>query len=183
MGAWFDKFSNVLGAIAFKQCKSDHSVFVRHRSSGIVILIVYVDNILVSSNDVQGIDETKKYLQQHFVTKDMGCPKYFLGLEIAHSKSGISLCQQKYATDLLKETGLLGTKPVDTPMDVNPSVRDKNEEFFEDKPKYRRLVGKLIYLTVTRPDITFAFGVVSRFMDKPKQVHWDAAIRILRYAK
>lgn len=181
--AWFDKFSNVLGNIGFKQCKSDHSVFVRHRTSGIVILIVYVDDILISGGDVQGIDETKTYLQQHFVIKDMGRPKYFLGIEIAHSKSGVSLCQQKYAIDLLKETGLLGTKPADTPMDVNPSVWDDNGELLEDKAKYRRLVGKLIYLTVTLPDISFAVGLVSRFLDEPKKAHWDAAIRILRYIK
>ncbi|KAG6385943.1 hypothetical protein SASPL_154826 [Salvia splendens] len=92
------------------------------RASGIVILIVYVDDILISGSDVRGIEETKKYLQQHFVIKDLGRPKYFLGIEIAHGNSGVSLSQQKYATDLLKETGLLGAKPVDTPMEVDPSV-------------------------------------------------------------
>ncbi|XP_042056533.1 uncharacterized protein LOC121801150 [Salvia splendens] len=181
--AWFDKFSSVLGTIGFKQCKSDHSVFVRHQASGIVILIVYVDDILISGSDVRGIEETKKYLQQHFVIKDLGRPKYFLGIEIAHENSGVSLSQQKYATDLLKETGLLGAKPVDTPMEVDPSVWDDSGEVLEDKAKYRRLVGKLIYLTVTRPDISFVVGLVSRFLDKPKQVHWDAAIRILQYVK
>ncbi|XP_047945657.1 secreted RxLR effector protein 161-like [Salvia hispanica] len=68
-------------------------------------------------------------------------------------------------------------------MEVDPSVWDESGEFLEDKAKYRRLVGKLIYLTVTRPDISFAVGLVSRFLDKPKQVHWDAAIRILQYIK
>ncbi|KAG6397645.1 hypothetical protein SASPL_143815 [Salvia splendens] len=124
--------------------------------SGIVILIVYVDDILISGSDVRGIEETKKYLQQHFVINDLY---------------------------LLKETGLLGAKPVDTPMEVDPSVWDDSGEVLEDKVKYRSLVGKLIYLTVTRPDISFVVGLVSRFLDKPKQVHWDAAIRILQYVK
>ncbi|KAG6387565.1 hypothetical protein SASPL_152757 [Salvia splendens] len=169
--AWFDKFSSVLGTIGFKQCKSDHLVFVRHQTSGIVILIVYVDDILISGSDVRGIEVIKKYLHQHFVIKDLGRPKYFLGIEIAHGNSGMSLSQQKYATDLLKETRLLGTKPVDTLMEVDPSVWDASGEFLEDKAKYRRLVGKLIYVTVIRPDISFVVGLVSRFLDKPKQVH------------
>lgn len=83
---------------------------------------------------------------------------------------GISLCQHKNVIDSLKETGLLGSKPIDTPMDINPGVWDDSGEFFKDKAKYRRLVGKLLYLTITRrsrPNISFAVGVVGRLMDKP----------------
>lgn len=124
---------------------------------------------------MQVIEETKTYSQQHFVIKDMGRPKYFLGIEIAHGKSGISLYKQKYATELLKETRLLGAKPANTPMDVDPSVWDDSGKLLEDKAKYRWLVGKLFYFIVTRPDISIAVGLVSRFL----QVHWDAAVRIL----
>ncbi|KAL0283535.1 UNVERIFIED_CONTAM: Retrovirus-related Pol polyprotein from transposon RE2, partial [Sesamum radiatum] len=150
---------------------------------GIVVLAVYVDDILIAGSDSEGIEEAKTYLQKHFFTKDLGRPRYFLGIEITHSKHGVSLSQRKYACDLLQEAGLLGTKPVDTPMDSNPDFWNDDGNYLEDKTKYRRLVGKLIYLTVTRPDISFAVGLVSQFMDKPRSVHWEAALRILKYIK
>ncbi|KAL0363865.1 UNVERIFIED_CONTAM: Retrovirus-related Pol polyprotein from transposon RE2 [Sesamum angustifolium] len=153
------------------------------RKQRMVILAVYVDDILITGSDIVGIEEAKTYLQKHFVTKDLGRPKYFLGIEIAHSKHGISLSQRKYACYLLRKIGLLGTKPVDTPMDSNPDFLNDDGNYLEDKTKYRRLVGKLIYLTVTRPDISFVVGLVSQFMDKPRSVHWEAALRILKYIK
>ncbi|KAK4397606.1 Retrovirus-related Pol polyprotein from transposon RE2 [Sesamum angolense] len=181
--AWFDKFSRIIGEFGFSRCQADHSVFVQTTTSGMVVLAVYVDDILITGSDLVGIEEAKKYLQKHFVTKDLGRPRYFLGIEIAHSKHGISLSQRKYACDLLHEVGLLGTKPVDTPMDSNPNFWNDDGNYLEDKTKYRRLVGKLIYLTVTRPDISFAVRLVSQFMDKPRSVHWEAALRILKYIK
>ncbi|KAK4391658.1 Retrovirus-related Pol polyprotein from transposon RE2 [Sesamum angolense] len=181
--AWFDKFSRIIGEFGFSRCQADHSVFVQTTTSGMVVLAVYVDDILITGSDLVGIEEAKTYLQKHFVTKDLGRPRYFLGIEIAHSKHGISVSQRKYACDLLHEAGLLGTKPVDTPMDSNPDFWNDDGNYLEDKTKYRRLVGKLIYLTVTKPDISFAVGLVSQFMDKPRLVHWEAALRILKYIK
>ncbi|KAL0405896.1 UNVERIFIED_CONTAM: Retrovirus-related Pol polyprotein from transposon RE2 [Sesamum latifolium] len=99
------------------------------------------------------------------------------------ASNGVSLSQRKYACDLLQEAGLLGTKSVDTPMDSNPDFWNDDGKYLKDKTKYRRLVDKLIYLTVTRPDISFAIGLVSQFMDKPRSVHWEAALRILKYIK
>ncbi|KAK4406265.1 Retrovirus-related Pol polyprotein from transposon RE2 [Sesamum angolense] len=148
-----------------------------------IVLAVYVDDILITGSDIVGIEEAKTYLQKHFVTKDLGRLRYFLGIEITHSKHGISLSQRKYACDLLQEAGLLDTKPVDTPMDSNPDFWNDDGNYLEYKRNYRRLVGKLIYLTVTRPDISFAVGLVSQFMDKPRLVHWEAALRILKYIK
>ncbi|KAL0393252.1 UNVERIFIED_CONTAM: Retrovirus-related Pol polyprotein from transposon RE1 [Sesamum radiatum] len=165
--AWFDKSSRIIGEFGFSRCQADHSVFVQTTKTGMVVLAVYVDDILITGSDIDRIEEAKTYLQKHFVTKDLGRPRYFLGIEIAHSKHGVSLSQGKYACDLLQEAGLLGTKPVDTPMDSNPNFWNDDGNYLEDKAKYRRLVGKLIYLTVTRPDISFAVGLVSQFMDKP----------------
>ncbi|KAL0423678.1 UNVERIFIED_CONTAM: Retrovirus-related Pol polyprotein from transposon RE1 [Sesamum radiatum] len=181
--AWFDKFSRIIGEFGFSRCQADYSVFVQTTKTGMVVLAVYVDDILITGSDIDGIEEAKTYLQKQFVTKDLGRPRYFLGIEIAHSKHGVSLSQRKYACDLLQEAGLLGTKPVDTPMDSNPDFWNDDGNYLEDKTKYRRLVGKLIYLTVTRPDISFAVGLVSQFMDKPRSVHWEAALRILKYIK
>ncbi|KAL0318213.1 UNVERIFIED_CONTAM: Retrovirus-related Pol polyprotein from transposon RE1 [Sesamum calycinum] len=181
--AWFDKFSRIIGEFGFSRCQADYSVFVQTTKTGMVILAVYVDDILITGSDIDEIEEAKTYLKKHFVTKDLGRPRYFLGIEIAHSKHGVSLSQRKYACDLLQEAGLLGTKSVDTPMDSNPDFWNDDGNYLEDKIKYRRLVGNLIYLTVTRPDISFAVGLVSQFMDKPRSVHWEAALKILKYIK
>ncbi|RVW20849.1 Retrovirus-related Pol polyprotein from transposon RE1 [Vitis vinifera] len=129
--AWFDKFNHVVFATGFRRSQADHSVFVRHSSSGIV---------------------------------------------------GLVLSQRKYVTDLLQETGLLGAKPADVPMEPNLDMW-KEDDDFEDSAQYRRLVGKLIYLTVTRPDIVHVMRLISQFMEKPKKCHQEADCNILRYIK
>ena len=94
----------MISVIDFHRCRSDHSIFVQHTKSGIVVLVVFVDDILLTDSDPGGLLETKEYLKRHFVTKDMGVPKYFLGIEIAYQKYSILLSQRKYALDLLEET-------------------------------------------------------------------------------
>jgi hypothetical protein len=113
----------------------------------------------------------------------MGRPKYFLGIEVAYQRHGLLLSQRKYVLDLLEEVGLLGCKPASTPMEANVDLWRDDTPLLGDACRYRRLIGKLIYLTVTRPDITFAVGVLSRFMHKPREVHWTAALKVLAYIK
>ncbi|GAV64515.1 hypothetical protein CFOL_v3_08033, partial [Cephalotus follicularis] len=96
---------------------------------------------------------------------------------------GLSLSQRKYVLDLLSETGMLGCKPVDIPMDSHQKFGIDDGSPLTDVHQYRSLIGKLIYLTVTRPDISFVVGVLSQFMQAPQKAHWDAAIRILHYLK
>lgn len=159
-------------AAGFQRNNYDHSVFIRLSSSGSMVLAVYVDDILLTGSDVSDIVEVKEYLRKYFVTKDMGRPRYFLGIEIAHSRHGVSLSQQKYAFDLLKENGLLGYKPRNTPTDADIALWDESGSDFEDVAKYRRLISRLIYLTVIRPDIMFIVRLESQFMHTPKEVHW-----------
>ena len=145
--------------------------------------MVYVDDIVITGNDQEKIAQLKEHLFSHFQTKDLGKLKYFLGIEVAQSKDGIIISQRKYALDILKETGMSDCRPIDSPMDPNQKLLPNQGEPYSDPERYRRLVGKLIYLTITRPDISFAFGVVSQFMQSPHNDHWDAVIRILRYIK
>ncbi|CAJ2653103.1 unnamed protein product [Trifolium pratense] len=162
---------------------SGHSVYYRHSVQGCIYLIVYVDDIVITGSDQQGILHLKQYLSNQFQTKDLGKLRYFLGIEVAQSKDGIVISQRKYAMDILEETSLLNAKPVDTPMDPNVKLLPNQGEPLSDSGRYRRLVGKLNYLTVTRPDNSFAVSVVSQFLNSPYQEHMDAVIRILKYIK
>ncbi|RVW25264.1 Retrovirus-related Pol polyprotein from transposon RE2 [Vitis vinifera] len=163
---------------------TDHSVFYHHNSSRqCIYLVVYVDDIVITSSDQNDIQKLKQHLFTHFQTKYLGKLKYFLRIEIAQSSSGVVLSQRKYALDILEETGMLDCKPVDTPMDSNVKLIPGQGEPLGDPRRYWRLVGKLNYLTITCPDISFPISVVSQFLQSPCDSHWDVVIRILRYIK
>lgn len=151
-----------------------------------MIILVYVDDLLITGNDAALIEEAKHTLHSHFKIKDLGELKYFLGIEFMRSKEGILMNQRKYALELIAEAGLGNAKPSMTPLDC--SQRLTSMEFAEDIPfpdvaRYQRLVGKLLYLTNTRPDISFVVQLLSQFMQKPKLSHWQAALRVIRYVK
>ncbi|XP_042009232.1 uncharacterized mitochondrial protein AtMg00810-like [Salvia splendens] len=146
-------------------------------------LIIYVDDMIITGDEVEEIEELKVNLFKEFEMKDLGALKYFLGIEVLRSDRGIFLRQKKYVVDLLAETSLLDCKPAETPMVVNHGLRVVEGARAPDREQYQRLVGKLIYLSHTRPDITYAVGVVSQFMHQPQEDHMEAALRIARYLK
>ena len=125
----------------------------------------------------------KSSLAKEFEIKDLGPVKYFLGMKVAHSQKGLVVNQRKYFFDLLKETGMSGCRPVDTSIDSNVKLGDREKDEVVDTLRYQRLVGKLIYLSHTRPDIAFTVSRVSQFMHSPRKVYLDAAYKILRYLK
>jgi len=135
------------------------------------VILVYIDDILLTRSDSDGIEKAKKYLKTQFVTKDMGKPSYFLGIGIAHSKHGAFFSQKMYALDLIHETRLLGCKSVRTPVNNDVNLWDETKPLFEDISQYMRLIGKLIYLTVMRPNILYVLGLVSQFMHKSREIH------------
>ena len=142
-----------------------------------------MDDIVITSIDQDGIQKLKQHLFSHFKTKDLRKLKHFLGIEVAQSNSGVVISQRKNTLDILTDTGMLDCKPIDTPMDPNVKLVPSQRELLRDPGRYRRLVGKLNYLTITRPDISFPVGVVSQFLQSPCDSHWDAVVRILRYIK
>ena len=206
--AWFDRFSKVLKSEGYKQGLSDHTMFVKTEEGKKCILIVYVDDIILTGDHIEEISRIKVALGKEFEVKDLGNLKYFLGMEVARSRLGIYVSQRKYILDLLKETGMLGCSPEPTPIVVQKKRKkkshsdnkketegDSEDEIEEeeeeensdqeaiDKGRYQRLVGKLIYLSHTRPDIAFAVSVASQYMSEPKKNHMEAAYRILKYLK
>lgn len=167
----------------FQKSNSDHTLFLKHQNGKVTALIVYVDDMIITGNDIEEIAQLQQQLATEFEMKNLGGLKYFLGIEVARSKQGIFLSQRKYILDLLSEVGLLDCKPADTPIVQNHRLGIYTDQVFTDKGRYQRLVGKLIYLSHTRPDIAYAISVVSQFMHCPSEDHMAAVTRILRYIK
>jgi len=142
-----------------------------------------VDDIILAGNSLYEFQHIKSILHSSFKINDLGQLKYFLGLEVAHSKQGISLCQGKYCLDLLSDSGTISSKPVSTPSDASLKLHNDSSPPYEDIPSYRRLIGRLLYLNSTRPDITFITQQLSQFLSKPTQTHHNAALRVLKYLK
>ena len=181
--AWFDKFRSTLLGFSFVQSQYDSSLFLCKTSKGIVILLVYVDDIVITGTDYALISQLQDHLQRCFHMKDLGSLQYFLGLEVYSSSTGIFLTQHKYIRELIALAGLQDGRSVDTPLEVNVKYRHDEGDLISDPSLYRQLVGSLNYLTITRPDISFAVQQVSQFMQAPRHLHLAAVRRIVRYLK
>ncbi|XP_038999120.1 uncharacterized mitochondrial protein AtMg00810-like [Hibiscus syriacus] len=192
------RLTKALVAAGYVQSKFDYSLFTKTKGAKIVIMLIYVDDLLITGNDAAMIEELKMILYASFRMKDLGELKYFLGFEILRSSEGILLNQRKCALELIEETRLRGAKPVCTPMEHNiklttagydSSLIKNNGKKIDDevlqgeKENYKMLIGRLIYLTHTRPDITFMVHHLSQFMQQPKRSYLEAALRVVKYIK
>lgn len=182
--AWFERFTRSVKKQGYFQGQSDHTLFMKFSHEGkISILIVYVDDTILTGDDMVEMDRLKKSLASEFEIKDLGSLRYFLGMEVARSRKGIVVSQWKYILDLLKETRMSGCRPSETSMDPNVKLWEKGKGAIVDMGRYQRLVGKLIYLSHTRPNIAFAVSMVSQFMHASYEEHLEAVYWILRYLK
>ncbi|KAE8706377.1 hypothetical protein F3Y22_tig00110393pilonHSYRG00025 [Hibiscus syriacus] len=181
--AWYGKIAKFLTKSGYSVTPADSSLFVKANEGKLAIVLVYVDDLIITGDDEAEILQTKENLSVRFQMKELGQLKHFIGLEVDHTHEGIFLCQHKYAKDLLKRFGMLKCKSTSTPMEPNVKICSHEGKDLEDATMYRQLVGSLIYLTLTRPDISYAVGVMSRYMQNPKKPHLEAIRRILRYVK
>lgn len=180
---WFAKLAMSLKHYGFLQSQSDYSLFTLYQGPIQLNILIYVDDLVISGNDANAIQKFKSYLGKCFHMKDLGPLKYFLGIEVARSADGIFLNQRKYALDVIADVGLLGAKPVAFPVEQNHKLALAKGPLIKDVEQYRRLIGRLVYLAVTRPDLSYAVHILSQFLQNPRQEHWDAALRVVRYLK
>ncbi|KAK3041222.1 hypothetical protein RJ639_028482 [Escallonia herrerae] len=180
---WYQKFTAALLAIGFRQSTADYSLFTFTLGGSFVVVLVYVDDVIITGTDSDHICKLKNYLDTKFHIKNLGKLKYFLGIEVARSPAGIFLSQRKYVLDILAECGLTGCKPASFPMEQQHKLSNESGEICKNPEEYRRLVGRLLYLNITRPDISYAVHILSQFMHDPRQPHLDAAYRVLHYLK
>ena len=180
--AWFHRLSTYLTQHGFTCSRADPSLFVYKRGSCIMYLLVYFDDLILTGNNEDLISKFVTTLNLEFAIKDLGCLGYFLGLEVTTSSNDLFLCQTKYAHEILERANLLDAKPMPTPLAPHV-ILSKEGEPFQDQTLYRSLVGALQYLTITRPDISYAVNQVSQFLQNPTTAHYSHVKRILRSVK
>ena len=162
--AWFAKFNSTISQHGFSGSSFDTTLFLRQSYHGITILLLYVDNMIITSDDMQGIQDLKHFLGHQFEMKDLGPLNYFLDLEVSSSIYGYYLTRAKYTSDMISRASITDCKIVNTPIEYNCRLNSYDGEPLSDATLYRQLVVSLIYLTVTRRDISYVVHVVSQFM-------------------
>lgn len=176
---WYVCLSSALISKGFRQSTSDNFQFTKSTNTSFTAILVYVDDLILAGNNLEEVNATKEFLHATFKIKDLGHLKYFLGLEIARSQAGIHLCH----LEIFSDCGLLAAKPISTPMSKGTRLSKDQRTTLQDPELYRRLIVKLIYLTTTGPDLSYAVQQLSQFMTTPTTIHYDATIRVLRYIK
>ena len=167
-------------ALGFERCPSEHAVY--HRGSGTSLLIVgvYVDDLVITGADTAEIISFKQQMTGMFRMSDLGMLSYYLGIEVSQERGRIVLGQAAYAKRLLESAGMEDCNPRNTPMEARLKLSKESTAALVDKTKYRSIIGGLRYLVHTRPDISFAVGYLSRFMEKPASDHYAAVKHLLR---
>ncbi|XP_074301014.1 uncharacterized protein LOC141632361 [Silene latifolia] len=171
--------------LGYVQSKQDYSLFTKEDklTQRLVIVLVYVDDILLTGDDQDALTMLKMELHQKFTIKDLGEMRYFLGLEIARNATGILLNQRKYVLDIIKDAGFEGCKATSFPMQKGLKLSIDQGELLTEPEVYRRLIGRLLYLSLTRPDIAYSVQHLSQFLSSPREPHYQAAQHLVKYLK
>jgi len=169
-------------ASGFRNSHSDPSLFIFNSAQHVLFLLVYVDDIIVTGSSDNILSDFVSSLAKCFSLKDLGDLSYFLGVEVLSHKHGLLLSQRRYITDLLTRLNMLDAKPVLTPIPSSAStIFLLSGSPLQNPTVYREVVGSLQYLSLTRPDVSFAVNKLSQFMRSPTDEHWILVKRILRY--
>jgi histone deacetylase 1/2 len=171
--AWHARLGTVLRAHGFVSSTADTSLFLLQRPEVTMYILVYVDDIILISSSVSTADRLVSALGVDFAVKDLGKLHYFLGIEVTHFDSGLTLSQHKYSMDLLRRAGMLQCKSATTPMSATDKLSALDGDLLssEDATEYRSIVGGLQYLTITRPDVSYAVNRVCQYLHAPRDTH------------
>eukprot|EP00253_Pinus_taeda_P008665 PITA_08665 len=181
--AWYAKMDSFLLDTGFSRCHSDNTVYTKKLCKSLIILVLYVDDLILTGSDPNLINHVKCSLKKQFETTNLGHLHYFLGLQVLQSKEGIFLSQSRYACDLLCHFHMEDYMPTPSPFQSGSKLSVSCTSPEVDATLYRQLVGKLLYLTHTRLERSFVVGLIARFMQNPNESHWKATKRILRYVR
>ncbi|GJX11842.1 retrovirus-related pol polyprotein from transposon TNT 1-94 [Tanacetum coccineum] len=181
--AWYDRLKAFLIKHEYKIGMVDNTLFTKKKSSNLIIVQIYVDDIIFGSTCQDMCDEFAKIMHDEFEMSMMGELNFFLGLQIKQMEDGIFFNQSKYIKEMLKKFGLEDSKPMKTPMSSDTKLTKDKECESVDSTKYRGMIGSLLYLTASRPDIMFSVCLCARFQEAPKTSHLEAVKRIFRYIK
>ena len=181
--AWYGRIDDYLTGFGFQKSLSESTLYVKKIDDDVLIVSLYVDDLLVTGSNLQQIERFKQDMMQAFEMSDLGLMSFFLGMEIKQSRGVIFIGQEKYAKEILKKFQMENCKPTATPMNQKDKFSKEDETARVNEEKYRSLIGCLLYLTATRPDILYATNLLSRFMHCLSELHMRAAKRILRYIK
>ncbi|CAA0820188.1 cysteine-rich RLK (RECEPTOR-like protein kinase) 8 [Striga hermonthica] len=180
---WNTELCKKLALFGLTQSAFDHCLFTMESDGEFLAVLIYVDDVLLTGSSITLIDQFKLFLDQEFSIKDMGLAKYFLGVELHSSTEGTLLCQHKYVLDLLGDMHMLDCSPAATPLPHGMKLQVVDGDLLLQPDLYRRLIGRLLYLNLTRPDITYATQQLSQFVTAPCSSHWKAAMHVLRYLR
>lgn len=180
---WNLELSTFLINLGYDQSTNDYSLFVRNKKGSLTALLVYVDDILLTGSDLAELERVKQELHMKFTIKDLGVARFFLGMEIYRTEEGTFLSQKKYILDILASAHMQEAKEAKFPLPTELKLSSESGQRLEDEEQYQRLVGRLLYLGLTRADISYDVQHLSQFVSKPKVPHFQAAEHVLRYLK
>ena len=162
---------NFLIATGFSRCHSDPNVYTNKVGSHLIILVLYVDDLILTGSDSKLLHHVKTSLKKKFEMTDLGFLHYFLGLQVLQTNEGIFISQSKYACDLLHRFHMDDCKPSPSRFQFGVNLTATCTSPEVDATLYRQLVGSLLYLNHTCLDLSFVVGLVSRYMQTPHEIH------------
>ena len=178
--AWFNRIEAHFISEGFQKCDSEQTLFTkRNREGKIIIVSVYVDDLIFTGDDEIMMSEFKSSMLREFDMSYLGRMRFFLGIEVLQKFDGIYICQRKYALEVLNRFGMFESNSVSSLIVLGFKASKDGDGVTVDETYYKRLVGSLMYLTATRPEMMFVICLISRYMEKPAELHLQAAKRAL----
>lgn len=181
--AWYGQIDGYFIKKSFHRCKSEPTLYIKTEGTSIIIVSLYVDDLIFMGNDHKMLQDFKADMMKTYEMNDLGLMHYFLGIEMSQNDKGIFICQKKYVESILKKFNMDKCNSVTTPLVVNEKLMKDDGSVKVNESLYRSVIGSLLYLSSTRPEIIFAASLLSRFMHCPNQTHLRAAKRVLRYIR